>query len=138
MMDEYWFKSEYFKIEPGEDEETNPGCYGKHLAHWLNDHLRERGYASEVIPEDWGWCVMCKTQPFSLWVGCGSMLNNEFEEGKPLSASEVVWHCFVVVEVPFFKKILGKIDTADDVNKLEEELTALLTSTSHIEMTGEP
>ena len=137
-MDRHWFKSAFFKIELGEDEATNPGCYGKHLANWLGDHFKTLGYTPEVIPEDWGWCVMCKTQPFSLWVGCGAMSDLEPEGSELPAPREVTWHCFVVAEVPFFKKIFGKVDTSADAAKLEQELTDLLKSTSHIEITEEP
>lgn len=39
-----WLKSALFEIEPGEDEATNPGCYGKQLASWLHSKLVEKGY----------------------------------------------------------------------------------------------
>ena len=35
-MDQFWFKTNLFDIEPNEDEETNPRIYGKQFAHWLN------------------------------------------------------------------------------------------------------
>jgi hypothetical protein len=35
----YWFKSSKFQVEPGEDEETNPGLYGRQLARWLKARL---------------------------------------------------------------------------------------------------
>jgi len=34
-MDGYWFTSTKFEIEPGEDEEINPGIYGRQLARWF-------------------------------------------------------------------------------------------------------
>jgi len=50
---QFWFKSTLFEIEPGEDKETNPRCYGKHLANWLRQKLVEKGYAVEGVgPED--------------------------------------------------------------------------------------
>ena len=73
-MNGYWFTSSLFKIEPGEDEEINPGCYGRQLAVWLKKQLEERGYSVEpIINEDWGRCLMCSRDPFMLWVGCGNM-----------------------------------------------------------------
>lgn len=32
MNQGYWFKFDIFEIKPDEDDETNPGCYGKELA----------------------------------------------------------------------------------------------------------
>jgi hypothetical protein len=70
----YWFTSSLFEIEPGEDKETNPGCYGRQLAVWLRKQLQERGHTVEpIINEDWGRCLMCSRDPFLLWVGCGNM-----------------------------------------------------------------
>jgi hypothetical protein len=52
----YWFTSDLFQIQKGEDEETNPGCYGKELGNWLCEKLKSFGYdVEELIPEDWGW-----------------------------------------------------------------------------------
>jgi hypothetical protein len=56
-MEGYWFKSSKFEIEPGEDEEINPGMYGRQLARWLKQRLTEKGYSVEdIINEDWGRC----------------------------------------------------------------------------------
>ena len=30
------FQTDFFKPLPGEEEQTNPGCYGKALAQWLS------------------------------------------------------------------------------------------------------
>jgi hypothetical protein len=35
------FESSAFPVIPGEDDETNPGIYGKALAQWLAEQLRE-------------------------------------------------------------------------------------------------
>lgn len=53
-----WFRSTLFEIEPGEDEETNPLCFGRQLARWLRQALIAQGYfVEEPIPKDWGWCL---------------------------------------------------------------------------------
>jgi hypothetical protein len=67
------FESSAFPVIPGEDEETNPGIYGKALAQWLADQLRLAGFfPGEVIGEDFGWCVPLKSEPHSLYVACAS------------------------------------------------------------------
>src|SRR5256885_11823095 len=67
------FESSAFPVIPGEDEETNPGIYGKALAQWLAEHLRAAGFpAGNVIAEDFGWCVPVESQPHSLYVACAS------------------------------------------------------------------
>jgi len=81
---QFSFRSDLFPVDPREDEETNPFCYGKELAAWLSDKFRAAGYTPEpVIPEDWGWCVMIERKPFMLWVGCGNDPSEFYESVKP-------------------------------------------------------
>lgn len=137
-MKDFWFKSSLFKVEPGEDEETNPQCYGKELSSWLKKKFEQLGYdVEDVIPEDWGWCVMCQRQPYWLWVGCGSIVETENTEETTPKSEEIFWHCFVVAEVPLFKKIFRKIDTSEGVKKLAKELEAILSSESGIALVDE-
>jgi hypothetical protein len=59
------FESSAFAVLPNEDNETNPGIYGKALAQWLANQLRAAGVpAGEVIAEDFGWCVPVESSPF--------------------------------------------------------------------------
>jgi len=94
MSDGYHFQSTLFEIEPGEDEEINPGRFGRQAAVWLKQKLEQKGYQVEdIINEDWGRCLMCQRTPFSLWVGVGNVEADSSETGK------MVWHCFVVAEL---------------------------------------
>jgi hypothetical protein len=101
-----WFKSTLFEILPGEDENTNPGCYGRSLAIWLRGKLIDMGYdVEDVIPEDWGWCVLCKRRPYKLWIGCGTMVDHD--QGPPVASStsgqSMTWTCFVEAEESFLR-----------------------------------
>ena len=59
------FESTSFAIEPGEDELTNPGVFGKALATWLAEQLRTAGsLTGEVNAEDFGWCIPVGNVPF--------------------------------------------------------------------------
>ena len=61
-----------------------------------------------------------------LWVGCGNMdIEEDISEVDPTS-EEMIWHCFVTAEVSFVKKLLGRIDTSEGVNKLTNELLHIL------------
>jgi hypothetical protein len=111
-MEDYWFKSSLFNIVPDEDEAANPQCYGKELSAWLGTKLSNLGYTVEVVPEDWGWCVMCSRKPYSLWVGCGCMVDDK----NALNKESIVWHCFVVADVPFAKRIFGKVNTRSGIS----------------------
>ena len=138
----YWFTSSKFEIEPGEDEEINPHIYGRQLAGWLAEKLRARGYAVEVINEDWGRCLMCSREPFMLWVGCANSTDPEppdaVSRDAPPPAGSVVWHCFAAAEVFFWKRLFRKIDTGPAVEKLQRELGEILRAESAITLVPEP
>jgi hypothetical protein len=140
-MSAYWFTSDLFEIVAGEDEQTNPGIYGKALAGWLRGRLLELGYGvEEVIPEDWGWLVLCARDPYLLGVGCASVTDVEGVDpgDSPPAANAVIWHCRTFVEVPFFKRIFQGIDTKPGVAKLEAELAELFANEPRIQLTEAP
>jgi hypothetical protein len=67
------FVSSAFTVTPGEDQETNPGIFGRALASWVSEQLTEAGFhPGGVIAEDFGWCVPVKSPPYSLYVVCAS------------------------------------------------------------------
>jgi hypothetical protein len=134
-----WFKSGLFDIAPGEDAATIPRCFGKRLANWLRAKLMEKGYnVEDVIPEDWGWCVMCARKPFKLWVGCGSVWDlQKAPEGPCPTSKDVTWTCFVAAEKPLLTGLLTRIDPTA-VPKLFKEIEGLLNAEPEIELTGEP
>jgi hypothetical protein len=109
-----WFKSTLFEIEPGEDDEINPGIYGRQVSTWLRQQLDSRGYATEdIIHEDWGRCLMLQRSPFALWVGVSSE-----GEGDDLS-----WHCFAVTEGGLKMRLFGK---KNEIEITREKLAASL------------
>src|SRR5690606_31407638 len=124
----YYFTSSLFEIEPGEEEEINPGRVGRQLAHWLKARLEEKGYPVEdIINEDWGRCLMCSRDPFLLWVGCGNMEGDAgwLPDGSALN-QEIIWCCFPAAEVFFWKRLFRKIDTAPALAKLRADLGDIL------------
>jgi hypothetical protein len=140
----YWFTSSKFEIEPGEDDEINPGIYGRQLARWLAERLRQRGYAVAIINEDWGRCLMCSEKPFMLWVGCASMTDpemldpNTIPKDAPPPTETIVWHCFATAEVFFWKRLFRKIDKAPAVAKLDRDLGEILRAEPDITFVPEP
>jgi len=140
----YYFTTDLFPITKGEDEETNPGCYGQKLGEWLCDKLSRLGYNTSLVPEDWGWCVMCADKDYMLWIGCGVELDDEFYENYdpeiPPRGSDVVWYVFTHIEVPFFylksiiKKIVGKLDLKVPLEKLDADLKTVLETESRINL----
>jgi len=138
-MRNYRFTSSLFEVEPGEDDEINPGIYGKQLAEWLKARLEDRGYTVEpVINEDWGRCLMCGRKPFLLWVGCANMTDLTASPGVVPRKEQVTWTCFATAEVPFWKKLFGKIETEAAVAKLHADLGAILAAEASITLLPEP
>jgi len=144
------FRSDLFLIDPREDEETNPFCYGKSLAEWVRTKFEELGYRPEpVIPEDWGWCVMLKREPFMLWVGCGndrskfySSVTPEQKESFAPDGTEVVWSCLVGTDAPiwtsfFWKRLLGRANTQEQVGLVTRQLRRILANEPRIQVTAE-
>jgi len=137
-----YFTSSRFQIVEGEEEDTNPGRYGKELGTWLCERLKSRGYhEAEVFPEDWGWCVMCSNKPFMLWVGCGSMPSDEVTNStsqSPPAVEKIVWTAFSTTEIPFYEirglilKFFGKIQMEPAHQKLRDDLLDILRSASDI------
>ena len=112
------FQTNFFKPIAGEDEETNPGRYGKALAQWLMERLKQRGVAVEgVIPEDFGWVVMLSRKPFMLWLGCGNT------DG---STSE--WSVFPVAETTMLQRLCKRADPAPEIERLKAHLSELVLS----------
>jgi hypothetical protein len=134
-MDQHWFKSDLFEIEPGEDEEINPRMYGRQLANWLKTRLESLGYEVEpVIAEDWGRCLMVSRDPFMLWVGCGNSPDyaTAKEDDPPPATGDVLWTCFAMAEVSFLKRLFTRPDTAPAVAKLNADLAAILSAEPRI------
>lgn len=137
--DGYWFTSSRFEIEPGEDDEINPGIYGKQVAEWLRSRLEERGYTVEpIINEDWGRCLMCGRDPFMLWVGCANMYGGSFSDDPVPAKEAITWHCFATAEVFFWRRLFRKIETAPAVAKLHADIGAILSAESDIALVPEP
>ena len=90
----------------------------------------------EVIPEDFGWLVLCQRKPYMLGVACASYTDyeNTEEEDPAPKGEDVTWCCMVFVEIPFFKRLFGKFDTSEGKNKIDKELCELLSSEPRIKL----
>jgi hypothetical protein len=140
MSDGYWFRSSLFEIEPGEDDEINPGIYGRQLAGWLRDKLEAGGFhVDAVINEDWGRCLMCQRSPFALWVGVGSVEDEARVDGMIPTKDAVVWHCFAVTEGGLRMRMFGKKNEIETSRaKLDSALASILRAEPGILLVPEP
>jgi hypothetical protein len=134
-----FFKTDMFDIEEGEDSETNPEIYGKQFASWIKLKLSNLGYEVEdIIPEDWGWCVMCERNDGMLWVGCASYIDGEVEKGHQPGKEDIVWHCFATFEQSFLKRIFSNREGKTKLEKLKSELKAILHEEESFQIVNEP
>jgi len=111
------FESTAFPVTPGEDEETNPGIFGKSLANWLRDALCARGLAAgDVFAEDFGWCVPIRAEGFRLYVACSS--DRPFPAGPESVANASQWLVFAFAEGGWLRRLFGR-------DRTEAELAAV-------------
>jgi hypothetical protein len=110
------FESSAFAIETGEDENTNPGVYGKALAHWLSEQLLARGRSAKApIAEDFGWCIPVESSPQTLYAACA----NAAERANG-------WRVFVFAEGALLARLFGKCDSRESVASLFGDIKQIL------------
>jgi hypothetical protein len=116
------FESSAFAIIPGEDEQTNPGIYGRSLASWLAEELRPAGCAAgAIIAEDFGWCIPVASKPHSLYVVCAATGDRQDQ-----------WRVFVFAEGGLIARLLGKDRRAGSVANLFATVRRCLESAPNI------
>ena len=114
------FVSNAFPSYPGEEEEINPGIWGKRLAEYLCSQLPNFG----VIPmqpyaEDWGWEIPIQNETFKMFIGCG----NQQEPGTNR------FLCFIDPSKKEIRKgLFGKVDARPAINRVADALDQILTS----------
>lgn len=112
-----------FSIQPGEDTETNPGVFGRALADYLAAQIRSRGVCvEEVIPEDFGYCIMLKRKPLRLWIACGNRAGHIDE-----------WIAFAVAEGGLLGSFVGNIHPALEIDRISEMLGEIMRAAPGVE-----
>ncbi|MEJ2794260.1 hypothetical protein WAE56_12670 [Iodobacter sp. LRB] len=151
-MPQFWFRSNMFHVDPKEDDETNPFCYGKELAQWLKQKFEQLGYSAEqIIPEDFGWCIVLSRDSGLLWVGCTNIRSDLYEkiteEQKSTyipDGSALTWSVFVGIDKPpiwstFFANRRAVVQNLEQAaQKIGTDLEAILTSEKQINLVPQP
>lgn len=111
------FRSNKFPAYEGEEEQINPGLWGKRLAEYLQPKLREQGITTgEFYSEDWGWAIPIEHEAFPMWVGCG-------HQYEPDDAFLI----FIEPSKPQIRKgLFKKVDTRADVERVASALDNIL------------
>jgi hypothetical protein len=125
------FRSDRFRIDPTEDEETNPFLYGRSLAEWLRSKLASLGYTpEEVIPEDYGWIVVLSRGSGMLWVACVNehhhlyeQITQETKSSYVPDAEPVTWTVWVNIANPMWSLNIPKRRAR--IAELERQATAV-------------
>jgi hypothetical protein len=116
------FRSDKFPAYESEEQDINPGRYGKRVGEFLSAGLRSRGFEpGEMIAEDWGWHLPIKNDGFKLWIGCGNY--EEYPDG---------FLCFIEPHEPVIRKLFKKIDTQAGVEALQAAMDAVLSESAGI------
>lgn len=116
------FRSDRFPAYDGEEEQINPGRWGRRLAEFLRDNLRKEGFQTEeLVAEDWGWMLPIKNDEFRLWIGCGNY--EEYPDG---------FLCFIEPHTPFVRRLLRRIDTRERVASLQRAMDTILSDAAGV------
>ena len=116
------FRSNKFPPYDDEQEQINPGLWGKRLAEYLEERLRSMGFETlEMIPEDWGWYLPIKNEGFRLAVCCGHQDGDDEE-----------FLCFTDPDTPVIKKLFKKIDATEQLARLVAALEKILAADPEI------
>lgn len=116
MKTQVEFRSSKFPACEGEDEQLNPGLWGKLLAEYLVRNLAEKGIETgEMNAEDWGWYIPIPNGDIELAIGCGHQFGEDDE-----------FLCFTEPSSPIVKKFFKTIDVSEPLTRLTAALQEIL------------
>ena len=122
MKTQVEFRSSKFPAYEGEEEQINPGLWGKRLAEYLVQKLTEKGITTDgMIAEDWGWYIPIQNEGFRLAVCCGHQYGDDDQ-----------FLCFTDPDKPIVKKLFKKIDATAELTRLTQAMQQILSSDSEI------
>ena len=112
------FRSSKFPPYDGEEEQINPGLWGRRLAEYLVEKLAGLDIeAEDIVAEDWGYYLPIRNEGFELAVCCG---HQDGEDDEFL--------CFTEPSKPIVKKFFKKLDATSQLMALTAALEEILTS----------
>ena len=117
MRTQFQFISDDFPPYPGEDDEINPGIWGKRLAEYIVSNLAQLGVETdEIYAEDWGWEIPVPNAAFPIFIGCG----NQTEPGSNK------YLCLIEPSKPKVRVgLFKKVSTEADVSRVADALDSI-------------
>jgi len=116
------FRSAKFPPYEGEEEQINPGLWGKRLAEYLVQKLSDKGIKTDgILGEDWGYYIPVQNEGFKLAICCGHQNGDDDE-----------FLCFTDPASPVVKKLFKTIDATAQLSRLTEALQQVLSSDPEI------
>jgi hypothetical protein len=117
------FRSKKFPPYEGEEEQINPGLWGRRLAEYLVQKLAEKGInTKEPIAEDWGYYIRVPNDGFRLAICCGHQYGDDDE-----------FLCFTDPSSPQVRKFFKRIDATAQLTRLTEAMQQIFSSDPEIE-----
>jgi hypothetical protein len=112
------FRSSKFPPYEGEEEEINPGLWGKRLTEYLAQKLAERRIETEEFAvEDWGCYLPVKNEGFRLALCCGHQDGDEDQ-----------FLIFTEPSTPKVKKFFRTIDATAPLTRLLDAVREILSA----------
>ena len=122
MKTQVTFRSKKFPPYDGEEEQINPGLWGKRLAEYLVDKLKPHGIETEeIIAEDWGWYIPIKNEGFRLAICCGHQNGDDDE-----------FLCFTDPATPIIRKLFKRINATHELTRVVAAMEKILSSDPEI------
>jgi hypothetical protein len=116
------FESSAFPPVPGEDDETNPGLYGRALSEWLAERLGPFGHeVKRLVAEDFGRLIELAHPGCKLYVAVSSTDD---------SATE--WRIFAFSEFGLLARLKGSPGGTEAVAKVMATVKSILAQNSDI------
>lgn len=118
MKTQATFRSDKFPPYEGEEEQINPGLWGKRLAEYFVERLAALGIEThEIIAEDWGWYVPIRNEGVRLAICCGHQHGDDDE-----------FICFTDPAKPVVRKLFRKVDVTEPLARLVTAMEKILSS----------
>jgi hypothetical protein len=118
MKTQVEFRSDRFPAYPDEEQQLNPGVWGRRLAEFVAERLAAAGIScGEPNAEDWGWYLPVTIDDVRLAVCCGHQDGDDDE-----------FVIFTDPSTPIMRRGFKKVDVTPQLERLTLALDDLLTS----------